>query len=109
MRCLFLVALAIVLGPLDSAEPLQLHVAPNGDDAASGAESHPSATIPRPRDEIRQRKPRGALVHVHGGTYRLRDPLLFTPQDSGTAEAPIIYEAVAGETPVFSGGSLIGP
>jgi len=34
------------------------------------------------------------------GTYCLPEPLTFTPEDSGTAQAPVVYRAYPGETPV---------
>jgi hypothetical protein len=42
-------------------------------------------------------------VVLRGGTYRLRAPMVFTPDDSGTREGPITYEAYPGESPVISG------
>ena len=41
---------------------------------------------------------------VHGGTYFLDAPFVLTPEDSGAAEAPVVYEAAAGEKPLLSGG-----
>ena len=47
-------------------------------------------------------------VVIRGGTEFLREPLRFTPEDSGTAAAPITYVAAPGEQPVVSGGRVIG-
>src|SRR5438445_13543787 len=74
-----------------AAGPLELYVAPGGNDRAVGTSDHPFATLQRARDEIRQRKPAGATVHVRGGTYFLDEPLTLRPQDSGTPDAPITY------------------
>jgi hypothetical protein len=41
------------------------------------------------------------------GTYRLTAPVVFTPQDTGTPECPIVYEAAPGAKPVFTGGRRI--
>ena len=41
------------------------------------------------------------------GTYTIDEPLVLTPEDSGTASTPISYEAAEGATPVFSGGRAI--
>ena len=46
-------------------------------------------------------------VHVAAGTYPLAETLVFEPQDSGSAEAPIIYRAKDGARPVFTGGRKI--
>ncbi len=87
------------------------YVAPNGSDANAGSESAPFATPQRARDAIRAVKQRGlgrpVTVYLRGGTYFLREPLVFAPQDSGTPDAPITYAAYAGEIPVLSGGTRI--
>jgi len=43
-------------------------------------------------------------VVVEAGTYLLDQPLVLTPQDSGTAEAPVRWIASPGAKPVISGG-----
>jgi hypothetical protein len=51
---------------------------------------------------------RGIRVVVHGGSYRLTQPLEFVPEDSGTPDHPVVYMAAPGEKPVLSGGMPIG-
>jgi hypothetical protein len=92
----------------------EFHVAPNGSDNADGSTQSPFATVERARDAVRdlKRARGGALkqpvtVFVHGGTYRLSRTLLFTPEDSGTAECPVTYRAYRDEKPVISGGHPI--
>ena len=46
-------------------------------------------------------------VLLRGGTYRVSQAIEFTPEDSGTREAPIVYAAYPGERPVISGGRPI--
>ena len=46
-------------------------------------------------------------VYIRGGVYYISTPLVFTPQDSGTAALPITYEAYPNEVPVLSGGVTI--
>lgn len=96
-------------------------VSTEGNDAWSGtlAEPNPArsdgpvATIPRAQDLVRQRKQaepvraKPFVVAIRGGTYFLGKPLEFTPQDSGTERAPVIYEAYGQERPVLSGGVRI--
>ena len=38
---------------------------------------------------------------------RLSETLVFEPQDSGTAEAPIVYQAAEGARPILTGGRKI--
>ena len=46
-------------------------------------------------------------VFLHGGTYYLSEPIVFTRADSGSADAPIVYTAVAGHAPIISGGQRL--
>ncbi len=99
---------------LSQATTLQLWVATNGNDSASGGPEAPFRTIARARNEIRQRKTAGELpaegvvVTVRGGTYQLTQPLDFSPQDNGTPKGPVIYRAVAGTEVRLTGGSVVG-
>lgn len=73
----------------------------------------PFATIARAQNAIRELKKKGTLkgpvvVKIRGGVYWLNEPLVFTPEDSGTKENSIIYQAYEGESPIISGGCLIG-
>ena len=43
------------------------------------------------------------IVHVRGGVYPVREPVVFTPQDS----YPVTFRAHAGERPVLDGGTRI--
>ncbi|MBZ5564910.1 MAG: right-handed parallel beta-helix repeat-containing protein [Acidobacteriia bacterium] len=99
---------------------IYFYVATDGNDAWSGRQEYandrktdgPFATLARARDAIRQLKAHGKLdapveVRVAGGVYTLTEPLIFTPDDSGTAKNPIVYAAKFGEAPVVSGGREI--
>jgi hypothetical protein len=116
----FLRALMVGLlwGAMPGALPaVTFHIAPNGNDAWSGklekanpaGTDGPLATLAGARNAVRRLKAQGPLtqpvrVLVAAGTYPLAETLLFEPQDSGTAEAPILYQAAEGARPVFSGG-----
>lgn len=45
-------------------------------------------------------------VRVMPGVYTFREPLLFTPADSGTLEAPVVWEG-KGRKAVFAGGEAV--
>ncbi len=103
------IILAAVVADAAAAWAGDLYVAPTGDDANPGTQEKPFASIQRARDVIRERKQSGPLtepitVWLGGGVYRLSEPLTFTPEDSGTAEAPITYASVPGARAVISGG-----
>jgi hypothetical protein len=101
---------AVSAATLACSAPLNLYVAPIGNDTWSGRLSVPNAarsdgpfaTILRARDEIRRLKtesalPEGAKVILRAGTYHLTVPLILGPQDSGTKGAPITYLPFRGE------------
>jgi len=96
--------------------PAVLYVAPYGDDSWSGKfdqpdPSHtdgPLRTLEHARDVLRKRGVQSAAtVYVRGGVYELTQPLVFTPQDSGAPNAPVVYTGYRGETAVLSGGRQI--
>ncbi len=96
------------------------YVAPNGNNAWSGALETPNAdgtdgpfaTIEAARDALRALEPgvrqQGPIrILVRGGDYPVTGPIVFGPEDSGTVAAPIAYEAYPGETPVVHGGRVL--
>lgn len=104
--------------PRTNSAGVALYVATTGDDAWSGALSEatpsrsdgPFATIARAQSAVRQLRSTSTVpvtVFIRGGVYQLADTLVFTPSDSGTANAPIIYSNFADETVVISGGRAI--
>jgi hypothetical protein len=85
-------------------------VAPDGNDDNPGTLAEPFATIGRARDAVRAMKQDAGgpvVVAIRRGTYYLRQPVVFAPEDSGTEDAPIVYQAYRGEAPVISGGDRL--
>lgn len=119
--CRYVCVLGLLLaGTSISLRAETFYVAPDGNDAWSGKQNLPNAektdgplaTLAGARDAIRRLKSQGPLVEtvfidVADGVYSLAETLVFEPQDSGTAEAPIVYRAADGAKPVFSGGRKI--
>ncbi len=111
---------ALLLATAPAATAIEFFVAPNGNDAWSGKLARPNAahsdgplaTLAGARDAIRQLKQKGQLkeavnVVVAGGRYDCTAALELNFEDTGTAQAPITYEAAKGARPVFSGGRVI--
>ena len=123
MRCgsiLIPAVSAVVLSTLPAGYGEVFHVAPDGNDGWSGrlrtpGADHtdgPLASLRGARDAVRRLKAKGPLaqpvwVRIAGGTYPLTEPVILEPQDSGTEESPVTYEATPGERPVFDGGRRI--
>jgi len=87
------------------------YVSTSGNDANPGTKAKPFATLQRARDAVRKKIAAGltadVLVHVRGGTYRLAEPVVFGPVDSGTEKHRVVYAAYPGERPIFSGGRVL--
>jgi hypothetical protein len=83
-----------------------VYVSPTGNDAAAGTSSDaPLATIAKARDKADELKASGPVtVYLMGGTFYLKEPVVFSPANSGTAAAPITYKNFPGQKPVISGG-----
>lgn len=98
-------ALALLASP---AFALSLYVAPNGNDADSGSQVKPLASLIGARDAIRKLKSHEPIrVLIAPGNYSFTEPLVLEPQDSGSAEAPVSFEAIGDSAPVFSGGKIL--
>ncbi|NOZ23903.1 MAG: hypothetical protein GXP25_22730 [Planctomycetes bacterium] len=115
------VVLALAAIPSAQAAATVLYVAADGNDAWSGKLAEPNAdktdgpfaTLERARDEIRKIKKEGGLpkggivVEVRGGRYECNKVIELTAEDSGTADAPIVYRARPGEEVHITGGKII--
>jgi len=83
-----------------SARGQPYYVAPSGNDANPGTLALPFASLPRAQQAARQ-KP--GVVFLRGGTFYLTQALVFTSRDSGTKDAPAVFQAFENERPVLSG------
>lgn len=96
-----------------------LFVAPDGNDSWSGKISAPNAEgadgplatelgVKNRIRELGQSAFDGVKVVIRGGEYHITEPIVFTPEDSGSsADTPILFQAAEGETPVIHGGRAI--
>jgi parallel beta-helix repeat protein len=110
--------LAPLAAPLMGLEPVRLHVATNGQDQWTGreitpdGENGPFATLGRAQEAVREiirKDPKGTrpiAVLIHGGTYRLSQPLTFNPADADGRS--ITWQAAPGERPVLSAAKPVG-
>ncbi|MEM1509661.1 MAG: right-handed parallel beta-helix repeat-containing protein [Thermofilaceae archaeon] len=99
-------------------ESVIIYVSQYGSDSWSGlypdplpdGSDGPLASLAAARDQLRKLRKAGkgpATVLIRGGTYYLESPLVFTPEDSGCKECPVVWQAYPGERPVISGGKTI--
>lgn len=98
---------AIVLS-VSSLPAADWYVSPSGNDQSAGTKEAPFATIFRARDAVRSaNRSEPHTVWIANGTYVLDRPWLLTSQDSGTQAHPIVYRAMDGAKPVFTGGTIV--
>ncbi len=97
---------------IESAGAVSLYAAPGGADTDIGDSQHPLASLQGARDRVRQMRAQGNLkepvtVAFADGEYKLTEPVVFGPEDSGSSDAPVKYVAAKGARPVFSGGKRL--
>lgn len=88
-----------------------LHVAPDGDDAHSGTEQQPFATVAKALAANRAAgvAAGGTAILLAPGTYPIASTIALTRADSGTAEAPLTIRAkVPGKAVLYGGRRLTG-
>jgi len=91
--------------------PLRLHVSPISNGKADSSPAHPFPSLVTARDALRRLRRRGALkapaqVRIAPGVYRQETPLVFTPEDGGTAECPVTWCGDGGR-PLLSGARVV--
>ncbi len=95
--------------PVTAAETA-IYVSPNGSDSNSGTAQEPLLTLEGAREAVRELKeeeglPEGGItVYLREGTYARSATFELGEEDSGTADAPIVYRSYPGETVRLTGG-----
>eukprot|EP01047_Picozoa_sp_COSAG01_P085160 COSAG01_NODE_18586_length_1066_cov_0.722854_1_plen_272_part_10 len=98
-----------------SAAPLQVFVAPNGNDGAAGTRAEPLRTLAAAAALARVMRtaatsPTALTVYLRGGTYHLNATLALGAADGGTTVASsVTWAGYPGEQVVISGGLSLPP
>ncbi|MCA9240775.1 MAG: right-handed parallel beta-helix repeat-containing protein, partial [Planctomycetales bacterium] len=111
--CMLVIALALAAPQEIDAAAQELWVSPTGSDANPGSPDEPlqtpAAALHKSREMRRtQATDSGIDIVFRGGVYPMSAPLGIRPEDSGTEAAPTVLRAAPGESPVFSGGVVLG-
>jgi hypothetical protein len=98
-----------VLSTRVANEGTNFFVAVDGNDANPGSREKPFATLERARDEIRKSKAadKPIVVYLRGGDYLRTNTLDLVAGDSGTAAAPVVWQAYKGESVRLLGGRAL--
>ncbi|TKG94674.1 right-handed parallel beta-helix repeat-containing protein [Puteibacter caeruleilacunae] len=118
-RILFFILTILLIGGTavhsmghSTSDEVVFYIAPNGNDQNKGSKDSPLASLTGARDAIRDYKHKhgsdvSVMVIIKGGTYEMTEPLVLTPEDSGSSQYPVTYKAEEGSNPVFSGGKRL--
>ena len=114
IRGLIIVLLALNVITAAMAAPVHcIYVSPNGSNASSGTipetqkgvKNGPFATLHHAQQVaqklLSEDKSRSVRIYVRGGSYTLREPLIFTENDAGSAENATQWIAYGTEKPVI--------
>lgn len=100
--------LLIVAGLSCEEKTVEIYVAPNGDDTASGSIEAPLQTIEKARDLAETYAgTRSVEIIFKDGTYYLTDQIVFNANHSGSKSHPIVYRAANPGKAIISGGQRL--
>ncbi|KQN89750.1 pectate lyase [Sphingomonas sp. Leaf67] len=101
-------ALAGLLASDSALAQAVIHVAPDGNDRATGSATRPVRSLERAQALVRVASTGGDVtVVLADGTYALDRPLRFTAADGGRAAHRVEWRAADGARPVLSGGMAV--
>jgi len=103
------ILLVLCLIAISNAYGLTVYVSPEGKDDNPGTAKAPFATLNAAKSYIqklrKEKKLTGpAEIVLSAGSYKISDPIVFGPEDSGTASSPLIVRAKGNGRPIFTGG-----
>ncbi|HLZ56394.1 MAG TPA: right-handed parallel beta-helix repeat-containing protein [Ktedonosporobacter sp.] len=109
---LLLAGIAVIMRETSSvhAASVAIYISPGGMDTNPGTPSQPIQTLQHARDLVRsmnQNMSADVTVFLEDGIYRLSQPLLLDPSDSGTNGHNVVWAAASGARPVISGAARI--
>jgi hypothetical protein len=105
MKAKPILALLLFAVTVNTAFGKEFFVESGGSDTYPGTMARPFATIHRAQQAARDvagKQP--VTVNLRGGTYYLGRPVVFTPEDSGTTDRPVVFKAYGKEKVKISGG-----
>jgi len=90
---------------------MKLYMDPAGQDSQAGTVEQPMRTFEAVLNKARTHRKKHPTERIdivlRGGTHVLDQTLIILPEDSGTADGPLVIQAYPGEQPTLSGGRRI--
>ena len=91
----------------NSQNKVEFFVSPDGSDSNSGKIDAPFKSVEKAKNAVRSQlllnSNKTIFVNIGGGSYYMETPIVFTSEDSGKENYPVVYKAIEGEEPVFTG------
>ena len=112
-KLLFSLAIVMMSVQARSQSSVQrIYLSPMGKDSNSGTKEQPLASLSSAVSRIPELKKAQSSttpieIIVGDGSYYMNEPLVLTPENSGTTSAPVVFKAAEGAKPVFYGGKPI--
>ena len=104
---IFIVLSLVFLISCANQNTIEFFVSPAGSDSNPGTETKPFQSIEKAKEAVRlqlkETPDKSVVVIVNEGVYNLENPVVFTNEDSGMENAPVVYKAAEGEKPVITG------
>jgi len=95
-------------GPAAAASPLTIYVSPSGSGTSCSASAPCSLAQAKTTVEADDQDMSANIdVDLYGGTYQLSSAFQLGPADSGTNGHDVVWQALPGQQPVFSGSDQI--
>jgi len=106
---ILIIGIAIAFASCVHAADADLFISPAGNDAWSGKLAQPNAdktdgplaSLDGARLKVREIRKQNAtrktpvVVDIQSGTYFLKQPVVFTADDSGTDESPTVFQSIS--------------
>mgnify|MGYP000901838692 FL=1 len=109
--CLLIIFSTSIKTVAAGPDTLIIFVSKDGNDKNSGTQNSPLKSLEKARDIIRVKrkelKEQPVVVYIGEGYYHMNSPVIFTSEDSGTGNAPVLYTAGNGKKPVFTGSTQL--
>lgn len=102
------VALALLTTACAAPAETTIHLSTAGNDTGDGSAAQPVRSLNRAKELVREAKAQGAVtVELAAGTYELAETFTLGQEDSGSAAAPVVWQAAPGAEVRFVGGRVV--
>ena len=89
-------------------DPVEIYIAPNGNDKASGTREQPRLTFEKANEHVASLSGKKEVhIILKDGIYYLPNTFVFKPEHSGSEKYPVIFRAANEGKAIISGGEKL--